>query len=257
MTGFIFFITFSIINAQTVNIVDTQTDKPIENVNVFVGDNGTTTDMYGSCNLDIFKKSDEITFSMIGYKTVTFPYNEISKIVSLEKELIPMESVNVLGKNKNLKTRYTKLEKNVRKVYPYAMKISDLLVKYSPIIDSLEQYSSLIKYKKRRKIFSEIEDELISKYGYPIKRLKKSQGRILIRLVDRQTNMTSFAIIKDFRSIFSAGFWQITARVFGHNLRSVYNPREGEDRMIEHIINKIENEKKNIILFDYFSMKNI
>ena len=155
-----------------------------------------------------------------------------------------MELVSVFGKNKKSKKRYTRLEKNVRKVYPYAKKISDLLVEYSFIIDSLGQYSGLIKYQKKRKIFSKIEDELISKYGYSIKKLKKSQGRILIRLVDRETDRTSFEVIKDFRNIFSAGIWQLTAIVFGHNLRSVYNPNEGEDRMIEYIINKIENEKR-------------
>ena len=75
--------------------------------------------------------------------------------------------------------------------------------------------------------------------------MKKSQGRILIRLVDRETSRTSYDIIKDFRNIFSAGFWQLTARVFGHNLRSVYNQNKGEDRMIEYIIKKIENKKRN------------
>ncbi len=98
--------------------------------------------------------------------------------------------------------------------------------------------------KKKRDIFSKIEDELISKYGYSIKKLRKSQGRILIRLVDRETSRTSFQVIKDFRNIFSAGFWQLTAKIFGHNLRSAYNPNKGEDRMIEYIINRIENKKK-------------
>ena len=244
MFGFIFFIIFSVIGAQTITIIDAQTYKPIENVNVFANDNGTLTNNYGSCSLDIFKKSDQITFSMIGYKTITLPNSEISKMIYLEKESIPMELVSVFGKNRKSKKRYTRLEKNVRKVYPYAIKISDLLVDYSSIIDSLEQYSVLIKYQKKRSIFSKIEDELISRYGYSIKKLKKSQGRILIRLVDRETNRTSFEVIKDFRNIFSAGFWQLTARVFGHNLRSIYNPNEGEDRMIEYIINRIENEKR-------------
>ena len=76
--------------------------------------------------------------------------------------------------------------------------------------------------------------------------MKKRQGRILIRLVDRETNRTSFEVIKDFRNIFSAGFWQLTARVFGHNLLSAYDPNDGEDRMIEYIINKIEIEKRKI-----------
>jgi hypothetical protein len=220
--------------------MDTQTGKPIENVNVFVGNNGTTTNSNGSCNLDIFNKNDQITFSMIGYRDFTLPFSQIPEVVYLINESIPMELVNVVGKSKKSRNRYIRLERNVRKVYPYANKISELLVEYSSIIDSLEEYSGIIRYQKKREIFSKIEEELISKYGHSIKKLTKSQGRILIRLVDRETNRTSYKIIKDFRNIFSAGFWQITARVFGHNLRSIYNPDKGEDRMIEYIINRIE-----------------
>ena len=223
--------------------MDTQTGKPIENVNIFVGNNGTTTNSNGSCNLDIFNKNDQITFSMIGYRDFTLPFSQIPEVVYLINESIPMELVNVVGESKKSRNRYIRLERNVRKVYPYAKKISELLVEYSSIIDSLEEYSGIIRYQKKREIFSKIEEELISKYGHSIKKLTKSQGRILIRLVDRETNRTSYKIIKDFRNIFSAGFWQITARVFGHNLRSIYNPDKGEDRMIEYIINRIEKNK--------------
>ena len=244
MFGFILFITFSVMGAQTISIIDTQTNTPIPNVNVYADSMGVITDNYGFCSLNTFKQNDQITFSMIGYKTITLPYNSMPKMIYLEKESIPMELVSVFGKNKKSKKRYTRLEKNVRKVYPYALKISDMLIDYSTIMDSLEQYPVLIKYKKKRDIFSKIEDELISEYGYSIKKLRKSQGRILIRLVDRQTSKTSFEVIKDFRNIFSAGFWQLTAKIFGHNLRSAYNPNKGEDRMIEFIINRIENKKK-------------
>ena len=228
------------LSTQTIILMDTQTGKPIKNVNVFVGNNGTTTNSNGSCNLDIFNKNDLITFSMIGYRDFTLPFSQIPEVVYLINESIPMELVNVVGESKKSRNRYIRLERNVRKVYPYANKISELLVEYSSIIDSLEEYSGIIRYQKKREIFSKIEEELISKYGHSIKKLTKSQGRILIRLVDRETNRTSYKIIKDFRNIFSAGFWQITARVFGHNLRSIYNPNKGEDRMIEYIINRIE-----------------
>ena len=228
------------LSTQTIILIDTQTGKPIENVIVFVGNIGTTTNSNGSCNLDIFNKNDQITFSMIGYRDFTLPFSQIPEVVYLINESIPMELVNVVGESKKSRNRYIRLERNVRKVYPYANKISELLVEYSSIIDSLEEYSGIIRYQKKREIFSKIEEELISKYGHSIKKLTKSQGRILIRLVDRETNRTSYKIIKGFRNNFSAGFWQITARVFGHNLRSVYNPNKGEDRMIEYIINRIE-----------------
>ena len=239
-----FLLLFTFLNAMSISVIDAETKKPIENVNVFDANVGTTTDSHGMCSIEIFKKDENITFSMIGYESVKLPYNEIMKSVYLRKHSIIMEPISVIGINKKSKKRYTRLEKNVRKVYPYALKISDLLSEYSSIIEGLDQYSGLIKYQKKRSIFSKIEDDLISEYGYSIKKLRKSQGRILIKLVDRETDRTSFQIIKEFRNIFSAGFWQLTARVFGHNLLSEYNPDDGEDRMIENIINKIENEKR-------------
>ena len=244
MYGIIFFILFSLLNAKSIYVIDAETKEPIENVNVFDGNVGTTTNSYGMCNIETFEKDDNITFSMIGYKSVKLPYNEIVKSVFLRKHSITMEPISVIGINKKSRKRYTRLEKNVRKVYPYALKISDLLLEYSPLIDGLDQYSGLIKYQKKRSIFSKIEKDLISDYGYSIKKLKRSQGRILIKLVDRETDRTSFQVIKEFRNIFSAGFWQLTARIFGHNLLSEYNPNDGEDRIIENIINKIENEKR-------------
>ena len=84
--------------------------------------------------------------------------------------------------------------------------------------------------------------ELILKHGYSIKKLKKSEGRILIKLIDRETKKTSYEIIRIFRNTFSASFWQLTARLFGHNLHSIYDKNRGEDRIIEYIINRIDNE---------------
>ena len=103
MFGFIFFITFSLIGAQTITIVDAQTNTPIQNVNVYADSVGIITDNYGFCSLNIFKQNDQITFSMIGYKTIKLPYNRISKMIYLEKESIPMELVTVFGKNKKSK----------------------------------------------------------------------------------------------------------------------------------------------------------
>ena len=112
--------------------------------------------------------------------------------------------------------------------------------KYESIMDTLNNFSGIKRYYEKRKIFSAIEDDLLAKYDYSIRKLTKRQGRILIRLIDREANRTSYEIIKDFRNIFTAGFWQITARIFGHNLKTNYNPLKGEDRMIEYIIGRIE-----------------
>ena len=188
-------------------------------------------------------KNSKITFSMIGYKTIMLPIFEIQDFVYLEKESIPLDVVDVIGKSKNSKKKFNRIERDVRKVYPYAKKTSELLNDYSSIIDSLEQYSGIKRYVRKRKIFSKIEDELILKYGHSIKKLKRRQGRILIRLIDRETGRTSYDIIKDFRNFFSASFWQLTAKVFGHDLQSVFGQGKKEDIFIEYVIKKIENEK--------------
>ena len=67
------------------------------------------------CSIEKFEKDDNITFSMIGYKSVKLPYNEIEKSVYLIKHSILMEPISVIGINKKSKKRYTRLEKDVRK----------------------------------------------------------------------------------------------------------------------------------------------
>ena len=236
----------TLVQAKEIRLINNKTGDPIKNVNVYTDKYGTTTDENGYCSLEIFDEIDEITFSMIGYETIIKKYGEISKVLYMQRQTIPMELVTVFAQDKNSKKRYYRLERDVRKVYPYAKKTSELLVEYSSIIDSLEQYSGIIRYYKKRQIFSKIEDELLVKYGHSLKKLKRRQGRILIRLINRETGRTSYNIIKDFRNVFSAGFWQLTARLFGHDLRSVYNENKGEDVFIEYAIKKIERESNKI-----------
>lgn len=235
---------FYFIEAQQITIRDTKTKLPLSDVNVYTIHTGTTTNENGFCDINIFDSTDAITISSIGYEPQAYIKSQIPKIIYLDSYLIPMDLINVIVKNKKSKRRYNRLERDVRKVYPYAKTVSKLLVKYESIIDSLELYSGFKKYYKKKKIFSTIEQELLDKYGYTARRLTRNQGRILIKLVDRETDRTSFQIIREFRSIFSATFWQLTARVFRQNLKKEFNPEtEKEDRIIEIIINRIESKQ--------------
>ncbi len=67
-----------------------------------------------------------------------------------------------------------------------------------------------------------------------------SQGKILIKLIDRETKQSSYALLKEFRGGFAAGFWNTIARIFSANLKETYNPSEGEDAIIEQIITMYE-----------------
>ena len=227
--------------SQSALIIDIETKSPLQDVNIFNHHHGTTSDANGRFNFDdIFDDNDTISFSLIGYKSIKLAKNDITRVVEMTKTSIPIDLVNVYGGKKRFKRKYRKLERDVRKVYPYSKVFSNYLERYGSIMDTLNNYSGIKRYYQKRKIFSAIEDELLFKYDYSIRKLTRRQGRILIRLIDREANKTSFEIIKDFRNIFTAGFWQLTARIFGHNLKTSYNPLKGEDRMIEYIIGIIE-----------------
>ena len=238
---FILFVNFCFIHSQSAIIIDIETKLPLQDVNIYNHHHGTTSDASGRFNYDgIFSDNDTIIFSLIGYKPIHLVIKDISKVVEMTKTSIPIDLVNVYGGKHRFKKKYRKLERDVRKVYPYSKVFSNYLEEYESIMDTLNNFSGIKRYYEKRKIFSAIEDDLFVKYDYSIRKLTKRQGRILIRLIDREANRTSYEIIKDFRNIFTAGFWQITARIFGHNLKTNYNPLKGEDRMIEYIIGRIE-----------------
>jgi len=227
--------------SQYIIIKDIDTHSPLSGVNIYSDDYGTTTDSIGVSNLLIFDDEDEITISHIGYTIIKKRKLNLENIILLKRSNISITGVSVISfKSKRERKRYTKLERDVIRVYPYAVLVGKLLIEYSSVMDSINELSYLKKRKEKKRIFTLIENKLLKKYGNRVKRLSRNQGRILIRLVDRETRYTSHKIIRDFRGFFVAGFWQITAILFGHNLKTEFNSEIGEDKLIEHIIvNKI------------------
>jgi len=137
-------------------------------------------------------------------------------------------------KNAAEERQYWRLVYNVKKVYPYA-KLS------GQKLHELNQHYLSIKSEKERKAYAKkVEDDLKNEFEGELRKLTISQGRILLRLVDRETGNTTFEILKEFRGSVQALFWQAIARVFGSNLKTQYNPSSGEDKTIEQIIRQIE-----------------
>ena len=224
--------------SQRLVIKDLQTKYPLKGVNIYSANHGTTTDTNGVCNLQGFLMKDEITISHIGYLAINITKNESPDILYLRATNVPIKGVNVISfKSNKERKRYNKLERDVIRVYPYAVLVGSLLQEYSAVMDSIFELSFFKRRKEKKKVFTAIEKQLITTHGKQVRRLTKNQGRIFIKLVDRETDFTSHQIIKDFRGFFIAGFWQLTARLFGHNLKSNYNQEFGEDKLIEHILN--------------------
>ena len=137
-------------------------------------------------------------------------------------------------KNRRERRRYTRLIYNVKKAYPWAKIAGDKLAEVEIHMATLENEKEQNAYMKQ------VEKELLKDYKDDLKKLSITQGRILIKLVDRQTGDTSYELVKELRGKISAVFWQALARLFGSNLKSEYDP-EGEDRLIEEIVILIEN----------------
>ena len=137
-------------------------------------------------------------------------------------------------KNKRHKRRYGKLVRNVKKVLPYARSAGK---KVNTINTHLATLSS---EKEKKDYLKEAEKELFDEFEKPLRKLTFSQGRLLIKLINRETGDTTYELIKHFKGGFSAFFWQSVARLFGSNLKAEYH-KDGEDQMIEHIILLIDN----------------
>lgn len=148
---------------------------------------------------------------------------------------LPAYEVNTKRKWKTRKeyNRYLKLQKKVVKVYPLAKLAAKKLDEYAV------QLSQVKSDKEKKKFYKKIEQELKAEYEGQLRELTISEGRILIKLLDRETGNTSYQLVQELRGNFSAFFWQGMAKIFGHNLKSAYDP-EAEDKEIEFIVRRIE-----------------
>jgi hypothetical protein len=136
-------------------------------------------------------------------------------------------------KNKRQMRRYSRLVQRIKKVYPLAVEARILLAKYEPIYNEIEDK------RDRKKLMKQLEKELLAEHKEEMKKWSLTDGRILLKLINRETERTPYSLIKDFRGGFSAAFWQGIARIFSNNLKAGYDPEE-EDWMIEEIVTLIE-----------------
>lgn len=130
--------------------------------------------------------------------------------------------------------RYRRLIRNIKKVYPYAIIASDKLNEINNVMLSMKTEIERKAYVK------EVEKELMAEFEGELKKLTITQGKLLIKLIDRETGNTSYELVKELRGAFSAVFWQTMARLFGSNLKTEFDA-EGTDKLIDEIVIMIEN----------------
>lgn len=129
--------------------------------------------------------------------------------------------------------RYQRLIRMVKKCYPLAKQVRVEM-------DKMEKRLLAVKDKKEQeKLAKELQKDLIKRYSPIILKMTFAEGKVLLKLIDRETDHTAFQIIKDFRGGFVAGFWQMFAKMFGNNLKLEYDP-EVRDKNIEMIVTYYE-----------------
>lgn len=160
--------------------------------------------------------------------------------IIIDNDTVPviyLDNVYVWGKmsfrNSAEARKWNRLVYNVKKTWPYARLAGIKFEEYSRRIASVESE------RVKKVMMKQVEDELEDQFGEELKALTFTQGKILLKLVDRQTGNSSYDIVKDFRGRFQAFFWQSFARIFGYNLKIKYDPLK-EDADIERIVLMIE-----------------
>lgn len=136
-------------------------------------------------------------------------------------------------KNERQMRKYFKIANNIKKVYPIAKDIQKTIERCIAHVDSLPTQEAKDAYMKG------MEKELKKLYTPQLKKLTLSQGKLLIKLIDRQCDQTSYQLIKTYMGKFKAGFWNAFATIFGASLKKQYDP-EVDDRLTERCILLIE-----------------
>ncbi len=136
-------------------------------------------------------------------------------------------------KNEKERQKYNKLVRDVKRTLPYAKLI------YETLIETYEYIETLPDEKAKKKHLKRMEKELFKEYKPELKKMSLSQGKLLIKLVNRECNQTSYDLAKAFLGSFRAGFWNLFAGMFGASLKSEYDPT-GKDAMTERVVLLVE-----------------
>ena len=182
-------------------------------------------------DIEVYSQSKENTTSINGYMVPVCVYQG-DTIPSLRMPVLYVfKPLNLNSKKK--RQQYTRLVRNVKRTLPIAKEVN------RAIIETYEYLQTLPDDKAREKHLSQVEKSIKEQYTPVMKKLTFSQGKLLIKLVNRETDSSSYELVKAFLGPFKAGFYQAFAALFGASLKKEYHP-EDEDAMTEQIVLMVE-----------------
>jgi len=181
-----------------------------------------------------------VLFPAVGQVPVKTRKDTVLQTVVINGDTMPVINLKEIPiipkhnfKNRFQERQYWRLVYNLKKVLPYSKIVA-------ATVNQIElKLGSISKDKDRRKYMKSLEDSLWKQYENDMREMTVTQGKLLFKLIDRETRNTPFYWIDSYRGSVSAFFWQGIARLFGSNLKSEYSP-EGDDKLIEEIVTYIE-----------------
>ena len=136
-------------------------------------------------------------------------------------------------KSKRQQQSYMRLVKNVKKVLPIAKQVRQMLIETAEYLETIPTKKEKEEHMKR------VEAAIVAEYKPQMKKLTFSQGKLLIKLVDRECNSTSYGLIQAILGPVKAGFYQAFAWLYGASLKKQYDPK-GKDRLTERVVRMVE-----------------
>jgi len=140
--------------------------------------------------------------------------------------------------------QYYKLVYNFNKVYPY-VHVARV------IVDRADSALTNVTKAEKEKYVNSVQKQLLKDFSPVVHGMTISQGKFLVRLVNRELGRTSYQLVKDYKNGFAAGFWQGVGWLFGQNLKAEYEP-EGKDKMTEELVKKWEDGSFDQLYFSIF-----
>lgn len=141
---------------------------------------------------------------------------------------------------------FYRLVYNFRKTYPYALMAKNKIQEADSVLNS-KRFSA----KEREKYIKNFESKLFTEFEKPLRKMTISQGKLLLKLIDREVGQTSYSLIKGYKSNAAAGFWQGIARLFGSDLKKPYD-RFGDDKLTEELVQMYQRGSFDYLYYSLF-----
>ena len=165
----------------------------------------------------------------------------VSPFIIINGETVFTSSIPQLDiiefKNIDERRSFYKLKRRVIKVYPYAIETKLKLDSLNNVLDSIG------KKRKKRKHIKSVAKIVKEQYAKTLRKLSMKEGKILIKLIYRETGISTYDLLREYRGWWNATMWQTFAKMYDHDLRTIFDPlKSREDMFIDKIVEQAKRE---------------